>query len=359
MKSVYIHIPFCSNICSYCDFTKLYHLEKYVNDYLISLEKEIKQNYQGELIETIYIGGGTPSCLKTNELLKLFDIIGIFNLSDTVEFTMECNVIDIDEKKLEIIKKNKVNRLSVGVQSFDEKILKYLNRNHTKEQTIKNILLAKKYFSNISIDLIYAIPNQTLEQLRNDLKQFLQLDIPHISTYSLMIEPHTTLKDTIPIDEDIDFKMYQTIVKILNENNYNHYEISNFSKKGYESKHNLTYWNNENYYGFGLAASGYIENIRYTNTKNIMAYINGKIKNEQNILNKKEQMQEEMFLGLRKIEGVSISKFESKYKEKIEEIFEINDLIKEKKLILKNNFLKINPKYIYLSNSILIRFVGD
>ena len=360
MKAVYIHIPFCTNICSYCDFPKMYKIEEYVEKYLNVLETEIKNNYQNELIETIYIGGGTPSCLDEINLNKLFDIINIFRKDNNLEFTFECNISDINEKFLNILKENKVNRISVGIQTFNSKLINYLNRFHTKEEVLSKMFLVKKYFDNINIDLMYAIKGETLEDLKEDLNLFLTLDIPHISTYSLIIEPHTKLYQNGEeyIDEDLDYEMYKLIEKTLKENNYNHYEVSNYSKDNYESKHNLTYWNNDNYYGFGMGASGYIKNTRYTNTKNLFEYLKGNYKYIETELSLKEQMQEEMFLGLRKLNGVSKKKFYQKYHQTIEEVFDIKNLIESGKLIGKNEYIYINPKYIYVSNDILINFVG-
>ena len=360
MKSVYIHIPFCTNICSYCDFPKMYKIEEYVEKYLNALEQEIKNNYNNESIETIYIGGGTPSCLNLNNLKKLFEIINIFKFDKNVEFTFECNICDINENLLSILKENKVNRISIGVQTFNSKFIKYLNRKHTKEEVLNKMSLIKNYFQNINIDLMYAIKEETLEDLKEDLNLFLSLGVPHISTYSLIIEPHTVLykNNEEYIDEELDYEMYNLIEETLKINGYNHYEVSNYSKEGFESKHNLTYWNNENYYGFGLGASGYIKNIRYTNTKNLLEYINGNYKYIEDELSEKDQMQEEMFLGLRKMKGVSKEKFYQKYRKNIEDVFDIKSLIESSKLIEKDGYIYINSDYIYVSNDILINFVG-
>lgn len=360
-NSVYIHIPFCTNICSYCDFCKLYYNKKFVKKYLISLENEIKLNYKGELIKTLYIGGGTPSSLDINELKKLFEIIKTFNFDKEYEFTIECNIENIDEEKLILFKNNNVNRISYGIQTFNHKFLKYLNRNHTKEDVINKINLTKKYFNNINIDLIYALKEQTLNDLEKDIDFFLKLNINHISTYSLIIEPHTKLyiNKEKNIDEDLDYEMYRLICNKLKENHFVHYEVSNFAKKGYESKHNLTYWNNLNYYGFGLGASGYIDNIRYTNTKDINKYCNGKYLLEYDKLSNKEIMENELILGLRKLTGISIKEFKKKYNKNIEDVFNISNLIKEGKLVKKNNNLYINEDNIYLSNDVLINFIGD
>lgn len=359
MKSAYIHIPFCKTICSYCDFCKMFYNEVLVNKYLLELEKEIKKNYKGETLKTIYIGGGTPSSLNIKQLNKLLNIIKTFKLEENYEFTVECNIENIDKEKLELLYKNKVNRLSIGIQTFNEKYLKFLNRNHTKKEIKEKINLAKNLgFKNINIDLMYAFPDETLKELENDINEFLKLDITHISTYSLIIEPHTKLYiDKIKnIDEDLDRKMYDLICKKLNK--YNHYEISNFAKSGYESIHNLTYWNNENYYGFGLGASGYINNIRYDNTKNINEYLKGNYIKNKEVLTKNIEIENEFILGLRKIKGINIEKFNKKY----DNIFKydvVNRLLKENKLQKDEKNIFINNEYIYTSNNILIEFIGE
>ena len=359
MKSAYIHIPFCKTICSYCDFCKMFYNEVLVNKYLLELEKEIKKNYKGETLKTIYIGGGTPSSLNIKQLNKLLNIIKTFKLEENYEFTVECNIENIDKEKLELLYKNKVNRLSIGIQTFNEKYLKFLNRNHTKKEIKEKINLAKNIgFKNINIDLMYAFPDETLKELENDINEFLKLDITHISTYSLIIEPHTKLYiDKIKnIDEDLDRKMYDLICKKLNK--YNHYEISNFAKSGYESIHNLTYWNNENYYGFGLGASGYINNIRYDNTKNINEYLKGNYIKNKEVLTKNIEIENEFILGLRKIKGINIEKFNKKY----DNIFKydvVNRLLKENKLQKDEKNIFINNEYIYTSNNILIEFIGE
>lgn len=352
--SIYIHIPFCSNICSYCDFAKFYYNSNWVDNYLSSLEKEIKLNYKGEVVDTIYIGGGTPTVLNLNQLEKLLKITNLFNKKN-IEFTVETNV-DLSLEKIKLLKKYGVNRISIGVQTVNPKYLKFLNRNHTKEEVINLINLLKEYNFNINVDLIYAIPGETLEELNEDLDFILSLDVNHISTYSLIIEPHTKLYiDNISnIDEDLDYEMYKLINKKLNK--YHHYEISNFAKKNYESKHNLVYWNNLNYYGFGLGASGYINNIRYDNTRSYNNYINGDYVLEKHELDLNETISNEFILGLRKIDGIDVNEFYKKYNLEITSIDIVKKMLKENKLILTDK-LKINPKFIYISNTILVNFI--
>lgn len=361
VNSVYIHIPFCKNICSYCDFCKMYYNSNYVKNYLNSLKDEISKNYSNETIKTIYIGGGTPSSLSITELKELFDILKIFKLDNDFEFTIECNIEDITKDKIKLFKENKVNRISIGVESFNKDNLKLLNRKEIEFDDVKDkIDLIKSIgIENINIDFIYAIPNENMSILKSDLELFLRLDVPHISLYSLIIEDNTKLKinNIKNIDENLDYEMYNYIEKVLKQNDYNHYEVSNFSKIGYESKHNLVYWNNEHYYGFGLGASGYIDNIRYTNTRSLNKYLDGSYILEKEILTKKEEMQNEMILGLRKMKGVNKNLFYKKYNINIEEAFDIKELVVNKKLIDDDKYIKISDDYIYLSNDILINFI--
>ena len=279
IKSCYIHIPFCKNICSYCDFCKIYYNELFVNKYLDSLENEINTYYKGDLLNTLYIGGGTPSSLNLEQLTRVFNILSRLNKSNNIEFTIECNIEDISEDKLKLFKSNGINRLSIGIESFNEDNLKFMDR---PSIDLNKIYLAKKYFDNINIDLIYALPNESLDTLNKDIDEALKLDVKHISIYSLIVENNTKISDIKPIDEELDYEMYKLICDRLS--NYNHYEISNFAIPGYESKHNLTYWNNEEYYGFGLGAAGYVNSIRYTNTKSINNYIKNQYNRVEEVL---------------------------------------------------------------------------
>jgi len=357
MISIYIHIPFCSNICSYCDFSKIYYNKNYVSKYLDSLEGEIKSRYNGEIVKTLYIGGGTPSSLDILELKRLFEIISIFKLDKDCEFTIEANIENLDVDKIKLFSDNKVNRVSLGVQSFNNDNIKYLNRKHNKEDVFNVVnLLKENKINNINIDLIYGIDNN-IEKLKKDIDYFLELDIPHISCYSLIIENNTVLsnKETNYIDEDIEYEMYKYIESKLEEYNYIHYEVSNYSKEGYQSKHNLVYWNNEYYYGFGLSAVSYIDNYRITNTKNFTKYLNNEYIYYSEYEDKDIAMDNELMLGLRKLEGFNLLDFKNKYDVDLEEIYDIDNLINGNYLINENDCLKINKDYIYLSNEILLK----
>ena len=360
MIGVYIHIPFCNKICNYCDFCKILYDSNYVSRYLDSLEKEIHDRYKGEIIKSIYIGGGTPSSLSIDELDRLFSIITIFNLDDNYEYTVECNIESIDVDKINIFKSYGVNRISFGVESFNKDIQKILGRSHNEDMIFDNIYLTKKYFDNINIDLIYGV-NDNIDIVKYDISKFLELDIPHISCYSLILEEHTKLyidgyKYTL---EDIDSDMYNYISNTLNKNGYKHYEISNYCKDGYESIHNKNYWLNGSYYGFGLSAVSYLNNYRISNTKNMSKYLKGNFidRNEYEDIN--IQKENDLILGLRMIDGINIDKFNKKYNDDLLNRDIIKELIDNDYLIVNNNYIMCNKKYLYLENYILEKIIGS
>lgn len=357
MRGVYIHIPFCNKICSYCDFAKFYYQEDYVDKYLDALEEEINSKYLGDVVDTVYIGGGTPSSLNLKQLEKLLKLCHKFKLNRVYEFTFEANPESITTDKLKLLKKYGVNRLSIGIETFNEHLLRELNRDYVD---FKNIVeLSKKYISNINVDLMYALPSEDDIILTQDVNKILDLNVNHISTYSLILEEHTRMYvDGIKnIDEEIDREMYDYINDTLTKHGYKHYETSNYAKEGYESHHNLKYWNNAEYYGFGIGASGYINNVRYTNTRSFNDYINKKYCIESHKLTKLEDMQNYMILGLRKTTGVSISEFKNKYHKDIKDTFKIDELLTNKSLLIDGDMLFINPKFTYVANEILIYFI--
>lgn len=360
IKSVYIHIPFCNSICSYCDFCKVVYNHDWIEPYLNRLLEEIDNAYLGEEIETIYIGGGTPSCLNIQELEQLFKIINKFHKSNNIEFTFECNINDLEEEKLKFLYQNGVNRLSIGAESFDKEKLKFMNRDSNFKNVKAKINLAREIgFKNINVDLMYAIPNETTKVLEHDLKKMLKLKVEHISTYSLIIEKNTLVgyNKIKPIEEERDSKMYDIIRKTLKKAGYNHYEISNFAKPGFESRHNLTYWNNNEYYGFGCGASGYVAAIRYENTKSLTEYLKGNFISSKSLMSKVDNMENELILGFRKLEGINLERFFDRFEENMQNIFPIKPLIKNGDLIYKNGYVYINPKKLYVMNEILIKLI--
>ena len=360
VDAVYIHIPFCKEICAYCDFCKVYYNKKYVNKYLDALEKEIKSNYKGEVITSLYIGGGTPSSLSVDELKKLFGILKIFKLSKECEITMEVNVDSLSLGKIKLLKEFGVNRVSLGVETINSKLQDVLERRTNKDRVISCISnLRSVGITNINVDLIYAIEGESLDDLKKDLNFILSLDVPHVSTYSLIIEDNTKLKikGIKNIDKSLDREMYDMISKILKENDYIHYEVSNFAKNNYQSKHNLKYWNNLHYYGFGVGASGYLDNIRYTNTRSITNYIEGKNVLDKEILTIKDKIFYEIMLGFRTNIGVDKVEFKNKYNVNIDELFNYKELVKDKVLDEDCRYLRVREEYFYVLDDVILRFI--
>ena len=361
IKSAYIHIPFCNNICSYCDFCKMYYNEQLIDKYLKELKEEIKVSYNNDILDTIYIGGGTPSSLNEKQLIELFDVLKILKRNRNIEFTIECNFDSITHQKLDLFKKVGINRLSFGLESLNKNNLEILDRTISKEKVIDTINYCNKIgLTNINIDLMYAIKNETLEILQEDINFIKTLDITHISTYSLIIEKNTKLyiKKYDYIDEDLDRKMYDLICHELKD--FDHYEISNFAKKKeYRSKHNLTYWKNLEYYGFGLGSSGYEGNVRYEKTRSINKYLNHDyIKdNGIEILNKKDKIYYEIILNLRTKEGINLIDFKKKYKKELDFYYNYKDLLDKKYLVKKNNYIFIPENLYYTSNTIIIKLL--
>lgn len=370
---IYIHIPFCIKKCEYCDFVSYCNKKEYVPQYINALKKEIKNNINKEYkITTIYIGGGTPSSIEENYIADIIEIIKI-NMNDedlknfeNIEVTIEVNPGTVNKEKLQVYKKIGINRLSIGLQETHNELLKSIGRIHTYEEFIKTYNLARKIgFNNINVDLMIALPNQTIQDIKENLAKITKLNPEHISVYSLILEEGTPLynkynenKIKLP-DEDLERNMYWYVKNTLENNGYVHYEISNFSKKGFESKHNMNCWNQEEYLGFGVAAHSYNNKIRYSNTNSIEEYIKGsnKIIHEKQTL---EDMQKEyMLLGLRKIEGINIQKFKNKFAQNPIFIFkeQLNKLVDEELIIVDGNEIKLTNKGLDLANIVWEEFV--
>lgn len=313
-KSLYIHIPFCTHLCAYCDFPKFIYDDCFVGAFLDALIKEIN-DYNIESCPTIYIGGGTPSSLSEIQLIKLLEVVSP-KLEDDGEFTFECNIENITKEKMLILKKYGVNRLSFGVQSFNDDLLHLMNRHHNKEDAFKIIKEAKELgFNSINIDLIYGFKEQTKEMLLNDLNIFISLNIPHLSIYSLTIHQNTVfgINHYQEQNEDDSRDYYDLILDFMKKNGYTRYEVSNFALEGYESKHNQVYWNNDEYIGVGLGAEGYLDNIRYANTKSISSYINGKTIMSKEKVSLYDKMMYEIILRLRTKKGINKEIFIERY----------------------------------------------
>lgn len=360
--ALYVHIPFCRNICTYCDFKKFIYNQQRVDGYFKSLFLELKQ-YENKKYKSIYIGGGTPSCINKENLIELLNNLSKTRDKNYKEFCIECNVEDINEDFLQTLTFFGVNRISIGVQSFNDKFINLCGRKHQKEQAIQNIKLASQYINNVSIDLIFAFPSQTINDISEELKIVSQLPIKHISYYSLLVEKNTILyaKKYENVDDVIQAQMYEYICSSLKNIGFKRYEISNFStEKKYESYHNKVYWENMHYDAIGLAASGYFNNIRYVNNSNILEYIKFNHKKDSEILLSIEEiMFEEIMLALRMDEGLNITKFNKKYNvnffEKYKEAIDFN--LENELLIVKNNKIKTTFKGSLLLNSVLEKFI--
>lgn len=314
-KSAYIHIPFCASKCKYCAFVSFddkLHLQQ---QYFEALFKEIEYYYNSEQLKTLYIGGGTPS-LAESRFYK--ELLARFIFEKGAEITIEVNPATVNLQYLKELFDIGINRLSIGVQSFDDDILKIIGRRHTSEQAIETIEVAEKVgFKNISIDLIYGLPTQTIKQWHRTLDQVAKLNISHISTYGLKIEEGTyfykNLPENLP-EEDDCAQMYLDCIDMLKESGFYHYEISNFAKSGFESQHNITYWKNSEYYGFGAAAHGYTNGQRYSNTTEFDLYLKNPLnKDSVKTLSEVEKFEEEIFLGLRLAEGIELKNICKKY----------------------------------------------
>ncbi len=350
INSLYIHIPFCEHICGYCDFPKLFYNSKFSKPYLKALFYELSC-YHPSNLKTIYVGGGTPTSLSLEEIESLLAHLKPL-LAKDYEFTIEANAENLTEEKLKLFREYGVNRLSIGLESSDEKILKLMGRKHTFLD-VKNIILKARQlgFKNINADLIFGYPNQNLDMLKKDLDNILSLNLEHISLYSLTVSKGTKFyNDGIKeLNEDDSRIFYDFILNTLRKQGYKRYEISNFAKPGFESRHNLTYWRDENYYGIGLGASGFIDNIRYTNTKNLSSYLNHDFVYEKEYLAKNEEIEDFLLTNLRLEDGFLDSSFKKRFGDSFLNMFK-NKLTKLK----ENNLIIINDDKICLSDEGLI-----
>lgn len=359
INCVYIHIPFCEKKCKYCSFCSFSAL-KAKDEYINALTKEIKFFYKNEKLKTIYLGGGTPSLLDTKDIEN---ILKNFNYSPETEITIEINPHNITKEKLKNYRSLGINRISVGIQSFDDEILKIIGRNHTTKEALEVIENIKKTdFNNFSIDLIYGLPNQDMSNWINTLNMAVKLNPDHISLYGLKIEKGSYFYKFLPKklpDDEMQAKMYETAINKLKEK-YIHYEFSNFAKdENYFSKHNCAYWECKNYYGFGLSASGYIENKRYTNTFNFKNYIKNPTEKIYEILSKENKIEEEIFLGLRLSKGIDFNKINYKYNINLYNLYkkEFDKFLALNLMTRTKNGVKLTQRGILLSNEILCEFI--
>lgn len=368
--SAYVHIPFCTQICYYCDFSKVFIKNQPVDEYLQALIREF-ESYDIKKLRTLYIGGGTPTSITAEQLEYLLtNLTKHLDLSVLEEFTIEANPGDLTEDKIEVLKHSAVNRVSLGVQTFNDKHLKQIGRSHNEAQIYSTISNLKEAgFHNISIDLIYALPGQTMEDVKENVAKAIAFDIPHLSLYSLILEHHTVFmnkmrrgKLQLP-KEDLEAEMFEYIISELEANGFEHYEISNFTKPGFESRHNLMYWDNAEYFGVGAGASGYLNGVRYRNRGPIQHYLKavaqGNARLSEEKLTKDEMMEEELFLGLRKKTGVSIARFEEKFGLSFEERYGqiVRELCQQGLLVLDDKVVRMTKKGLFLGDTVAERFI--
>lgn len=370
--SAYVHIPFCTQICYYCDFSKVFIKNQPVDAYLQALIREF-ESYKIEQLRTLYIGGGTPTAISAEQLDYLLShLTKNLDLSQLEEFTIEANPGDLTPDKIAVLEKSAVNRISLGVQTFNDKQLKRIGRSHNEAQIYESIdSLKGAGFDNISIDLIYALPGQTMADVKENVAKAIALDIPHLSLYSLILEHHTVFmnkmrcgKLNLPT-EDLEADMFDYIIAKLESHGFEHYEISNFTKPGRESRHNLMYWDNAEYYGVGAGASGYVDGVRYRNRGPIQHYLKGVAQGnprlEEEVLTKQEMMEEEFFLGLRKKEGVSISRFEEKFAENFSNRYGdiVEKLTRDGLVQVTDGRLRMTKKGLFLGDTVAEKFIVE
>jgi len=366
MSGIYVHIPFCKQACHYCDFhfsTSTKKKSELVE--MLCKELKLRKDEIGQTIQTIYFGGGTPSLLNSEELNLIFKtIFDNFEVSESAEITLEANPDDLSEEVIKMLNESPVNRLSIGVQSFFEKDLKLMNRAHNAEEALKSLQLAKQYFDNISIDLIYGIPGQSNEQWIENLNTALELDIPHISSYALTVEPKTALEKFIekgkvtPVNDEQYREQFDILVETLTSNGFEHYEFSNYGKPGYHSQNNMAYWLGKPYLGIGPSAHGFDGKTRNWNISNNNLYIKaieaGNIPQQSEELSRTDSYNEFVMTRLRTKFGVSIDDIQQKFGEKYRLHF-----LKESEKFLEDGLLKrtentfhITPKGKFLSDGI-------
>ena len=381
---IYIHIPFCKQKCYYCDFVSFSKKDGYIEKYVETLKREIDSydlsNYN---ITTIYIGGGTPSRIPSEKIQEILEKIkqkiseNQTKLED-IEITIELNPGTVDEEKIKKYKEIGINRLSIGLQSTNNKLLKEIGRIHTFEDFKNTYNLVKKVgFENINVDLMIGLPNQTISDVKESLNEIIKLNPTHVSVYSLIVEENTKMEQLINNkelqlpDEELERQMYWYVKNILELNGYNHYEISNFAKKGKESKHNLNCWEQKEYIGLGLAAYSYLNGVRYGNTSNIEEYINvqdfynrseleeSDIRIVDEVQTLEDKRKEYMLLGLRKIDGVSIQKFKEKFVENPIFLFrkELEKLVNEELIAIDGDCIRLTNKGLDLANIVWEEFV--
>ncbi len=358
---LYLHVPFCKTICSYCDFCHVGYQEKLAEAWLDTIQKDIQQRTLNTQLKTIYIGGGTPTALTSTQLDRLLTMLNPY-ASVVQEYTIEINPEQFDDNKAQVLKKHGVNRASIGFQSSNTSLLKMMNRHHTLNDVQMTMeLLRDVAIDNISLDLMYSLPNQTVDMLHESVKDALRLKPTHLSLYSLTIEPNTLFarKGYQHLDDDMEADMYEWICDELSKQGFEQYEISNFAKDEKYSLHNQAYWNYQDFYGIGCGASGKENGERYDIPKDVKAYIQDPTIKDITTLMKQDQMFEAVMMGLRLKKGIQLDVFQAMFGVSLVDVYPkaIHDLIKSQDLILDEAYLKCSPKGYEILNTILLSFM--
>jgi oxygen-independent coproporphyrinogen-3 oxidase len=375
--SLYIHIPFCKSKCNYCDFLSFDNKDNTMKEYVNGLINEIK-NYSEMTkeysVKSIFIGGGTPSTLSCSDISRIFNSLRLYyNIDEDAEITIEANPGTLNKEKTGVLRSSGVNRISMGLQSCNNMLLKKLGRIHTFDEFLLNYnMIRNNGFDNVNVDLMFALPDQTIGDIENDLKKIISLKPEHISYYSLIIEKGTSFyklynnnKLSLPTEE-IERDMYWLIHNTLQQNGYKHYEISNYALDNRECYHNKVYWKEQEYIGMGLGASSYFGGYRYKNISNLSEYIAldgniNELKESIQKINKKTAVEEYMFLGLRLLDGIDVLDFCNRWGHEIDYYYknEIEELIEKKLMIRDGCRLRLTDRGIDVSNYALSMFLLD
>ncbi|RXY98464.1 radical SAM family heme chaperone HemW [Fictibacillus sp. S7] len=374
--AAYFHIPFCVNICHYCDFNKVFLKGQPVNEYLDYMEKEMKNTLKQSpfsSMKTLFVGGGTPTALDYEQFERFLNMVNqYFSSFDRQEFTVESNPEQTDLRKLEIMRDAGVNRLSIGVQAFQDNLLKELGRTHNQQDVVRTVSEAKRLgLDNISLDIMFGLPRQTVEMLKETLDIAFSLEVPHFSAYSLQLERKTVFYNRaakgellLPEQEE-EARMYEVLMEEMDKHGYVQYEISNFAKRGYESRHNLQYWDNNEYYGIGAGAHSYVHGTRNANAGPLKKYMSlidetGFPYIHKDVLSSSEKMEEELFMGLRKMKGVSDQRFMERYGLSMFDVFgsQIDKLLERGLVKRSGKMLALTRNGTFLGNEVFQEFIG-
>lgn len=374
---LYIHVPFCLKKCNYCDFVSYPYDAGLAASYVCALEQEMTMHVpnmcqEHMTVKSVYLGGGTPTVLAGDQLaLLLGNCRKYFTLTEDAEITVECNPGTVDFDKLDILQKAGVNRISLGVQAYQQRLLDRLGRIHRWQEVREAVRKSRQAgFNNINLDLIFGIPGQSMKEWQETLNRILELMPQHISAYNLKIEPDTPLHNDVtagylvPCDEELELEMYWHTINVLSKHNFVHYEISNFALPGMEARHNLIYWHNEEYLGLGPAAHSMLKGHRFSNQEKVETYISRLNKNHSVIhqlhcLTREEEISETIFLGLRLLEGLDTQAFAQRFGEPIEQLFgeKLKKLTSLGLIKMEDNRIKLTEKGLPLANEVFAEFI--